>query len=1830
MVFNDKGSDKPSKPDGTKRPILVPKNGKRPKKKDRYIPIPFTDERSDFDFIFEKSLGKFIKKYSSEKSELLPPLSEEFNVPFNPIADNIELSRCLTFDSAVPKPIQERVIQLVKNFWCCFREDGLIIPIKGYEMVIDTGASPPVNAKKIHYGIHESPIMQKTIDVLLKSRLIIEDSESSWNSNIVLAPKPHQEHITEIDDYIWRFCISYVALNLVTRVINYPIPRCDDAVMNEFGRARFFILLDAYSGYHQIKMASCSVDKTAFSGPHGRKYKWLVMPFGLRNSPAVFICMMHDLKQIWDKILSEKMDIGENNGSRIIMDDVFIFAETIENAFIILETICEVAKHYCLTWKLKKTQFFHSTIEFVGVDVSAAGNQPADAKATTLKTWKYPIIVRDIASFLGFIGFYARWIPNYELKSLPLRKIIREYNYPDKVTSDMFGKVEKDTFDYLRDCILSQPILIRADVNKRFYLKTDFSALGMGFALCQPDNSPEALQAMREEDAGAKCQFDLCFSKLRLHPICFGSRKCLNNERYFHSFVGEATAAAWAITKNRHFLWGRPFTLLTDCNALVWLMTYRGTNAAIRRLMLEMTGYWFTIEHRPNKMMADPDYWSRLNSDHDVNPLLKDYILHFKYLWKDFPPASGAIDKTNTPGRKRSQTIEDDTFQGLFAMPESQAINIKDIFDTYYNVPVKYSDTSESQSYVFSNDHMLQNRYHATKYNWACYGFSSGHMQNSILQKHLPFDISYSADPNPAGRDLFAFFGAKKIFKYMNNLLQALTNCDDTIDAIYITCPDLSDTKHQDRFITECSHLMEIGLARNVKLVIIESNIHFKMTAIENLASTYTSRFYWTTGTTFLQFTDFNDKIDDGCNVTIFFNSNEISPARKVDLAIPRPPMTNLGFYECIHKDFNKREFHISSFPSNFNKEYDFLKGVPLEKPHLVKEKARPIARIHRLADDENMPTLQGTFVYDSFFPAPPLGQVNDNVFGKLFGLIYKDENDMLVTRKISYFEYCRCFGLENEVLSKMSENARNLDLFRNAMPANTSASLFEKAADLLHLITIDHEEFAHRSNPDIAPAAVCDIFNNGIIHHKLPTDETWRQALLADEECRLILQMLKNPALITPGKIDKLHYALRHPMRQSMIYEEDGIIFIRERVPNKNISFSLRLVPKILRNIIFIAFHANPMGGHFALYQTLHRIRLRFYWPRMVKYIENMISKCTGCKMANATLNRKQNYLYSFPIDAPFRTIHIDIYSLGKTESFDGDVALFIVLDHMTSFAVIEPVKETNSKTFAKALMKILLTHGLCHTVIVDADSKFKATFAEVISLLNLNKHDLSKGNHQAMLVERFNRYLNKVMKIFTNERNSTRTYVEGALLAAYAWNSSPISGTDISKSLLVMGREFNFPIDYATDRTFSTNNDPAVIFEYTKDLVDTLQQSREIYRILIDEHRAMHREIKNSQVSNEIKFRIGDIVFARRQVKSNKQKGIVDKAQFQSTGPWIVVTDLKNGSYELQSIKNKNKIEKQHASNLDLCPSYFLPQQPLIGTDNSYSQINKDIQHNRFKHAGINEKPANDKDNLRATFQPDFQALASEIATTLPTIPSSEQLNDSSQASNSANDVISNNDDVEEGNIQNSSQLQPRKFEKTTLESQQPQHILSILIPKLISSQDKLFFISHAYKHHRRREWKLVQLDLKATMEFNPTALTDGKFLVKYLIAHPHDSEYKVSQQRFWPHYHKKGLAMDDFTTSVKFIRPAPESDVVATKHNLTQVRFWVKLDDPSVYIHGPFEFAIVNGRKTVDKIDEKDWKILKANSDKYHDDGPSLSSKPLLFYNLYSPFVENIKRV
>jgi hypothetical protein len=69
-------------------------------------------------------------------------------------------------------------------------------------------------------------------------------------------------------------------------------------------------------------------------------------------------------------------------------------------------------------------------------------------------------------------------------------------------------------------------------------------------------------------------------------------------------------------------------------------------------------------------------------------------------------------------------------------------------------------------------------------------------------------------------------------------------------------------------------------------------------------------------------------------------------------------------------------------------------------------------------------------------------------------------------------------------------------------------------------------------------------------------------------------------------------------------------------------------------------------------------------------------------------------------------------------------------------------------------------------------------------------------------MLVEYVNCYINKGLKIMTTECKSIRVSLEATLLLIYAWNLCPILGIDISCSLVVVGYEFAFPIDYYTGK--------------------------------------------------------------------------------------------------------------------------------------------------------------------------------------------------------------------------------------------------------------------------------------------------------------------------------------------------------------------------------------------------------------------------------------------
>ena len=107
--------------------------------------------------------------------------------------------------------------------------------------------------------------MRKAIAALEKVGQICQIMDGCWLFKALLAPKPHQEHVRHIDNFVWCFCKNYILLNSsITQIIAYPIPPCDSAINKEFGLGVLYWIFDAPMGYHQLTVALTSQEKLAF------------------------------------------------------------------------------------------------------------------------------------------------------------------------------------------------------------------------------------------------------------------------------------------------------------------------------------------------------------------------------------------------------------------------------------------------------------------------------------------------------------------------------------------------------------------------------------------------------------------------------------------------------------------------------------------------------------------------------------------------------------------------------------------------------------------------------------------------------------------------------------------------------------------------------------------------------------------------------------------------------------------------------------------------------------------------------------------------------------------------------------------------------------------------------------------------------------------------------------------------------------------------------------------------------------------------------------------------------------------------------------------------------------------------------------------------------------------------------------------------------------------------------------------------------------------------------------------------------------------------------
>ena len=248
------------------------------------------------------------------------------------------------------------------------------------------------------------------------------------------------------------------------------------------------------------------------------------MPFGPVNGPVIFVIFIHDMDATWKGFAtSGGIVIDAKTGTRITVDNIFSWAPTFDDFIKYLTCQLQVCLSQNLSWSLKKRLFCPERMEFVRHDVCTNGNRPAQSKHSLLKSWPVFKNSRDVSSFLGFMNFYAAYIPWFEERAAPLRELANL-----DMQSNIKPLMKEEHFKAREDlimAILSDPYLAHFDYKKRPYLLSIFSKRGFGYNFCQPADDAASMAAMRREMEGGDCECLPPNSNLMLKSTGFGSRR---------------------------------------------------------------------------------------------------------------------------------------------------------------------------------------------------------------------------------------------------------------------------------------------------------------------------------------------------------------------------------------------------------------------------------------------------------------------------------------------------------------------------------------------------------------------------------------------------------------------------------------------------------------------------------------------------------------------------------------------------------------------------------------------------------------------------------------------------------------------------------------------------------------------------------------------------------------------------------------------------------------------------------------------------------------------------------------------------------------------------------------------------------------------------------------------------------------------------------------------------------------------------------------------------------------------------------------------------------
>jgi hypothetical protein len=465
--------------------------------------------------------------------------------------------------------------------------------------------------------------------------------------------------------------------------------------------------------------------------------------------------------------------------------------------------------------------------------------------------------------------------------------------------------------------------------------------------------------------------------------------------------------------------------------------------------------------------------------------------------------------------------------------------------------------------------------------------------------------------------------------------------------------------------------------------------------------------------------------------------------------------------------------------------------------------------------------------------------------------------------------------------------------------------------------------------------------------------------------------------------------------------------------------------------------------------------------------------------------------------------------------------------------------------------------------------------------------------------------------------------------LFAAYAWNGSPVDGTDIIRSFAAKARTFHFPLDV------QTNNEIARIpqqGEATIQHVETMFplwfRQKELLKLLIEERRTRHREMAN-QNKKKRSFQPGDMVLVRKQVTSKATEGKPAKLTLKARGPYRVLEEAGENSYFIQKLpavqsltKRPGKRMKELAMRMEKLPSSLVVHKRVATLDTKLAEMDGEYVSNPLERnlgfydfgryttapgdAGFafeklndlwDEEIQGDSDENSNRSESDSESEDESETDSTNEKETATETNETTRTSTNTNKDGTTRRHVDRRRLkrkQNEQDTQTPEKRTKRMDSDHTSDWLKELWTEINASVDKLMIVKRKSKPTEREGWHLVQVDLDETNERQARKM--GEYHVKYYVRHYADSKKRLVRNcKFWPLIRE--LKPDGSFGDILVIRPNKVEETLAKK---VYTRGWYQepVNIAENGLAGPFNFSTID--EETHRISETVWKTVEDSEE------------------------------